>query len=156
MLNLVPVDGGMLALTHRPKKKDLPAFRTDGITHVLTLLTEREGAKELGSLVVSAGLAWIWCPLDGANTRASLEDVAPALDAAKAALKGGGHVVVHCSAGVHRTGMFGYALLRIMGLEPPEARACLRALRPVTADGVGDERVSWGDQIAEDIKFRSK
>jgi hypothetical protein len=41
--------------------------------------------------------------------------VSPALSAAKAALANGGVVVIHCSAGIHRTGMFGYALLRHAG-----------------------------------------
>lgn len=149
MVNLVPVGGGELALTHRPKKKDVPALRAVGVTHVVTLLTESEGAKEIGALVANAGMAWLWCPLRGADVQATVHEVGPALAGAASALSVGGVLVVHCSAGIHRTGMFGYALLRCVGLDAVEAVAKLRLLREVTADGVGDERIRWGDHIAE-------
>lgn len=60
---------------------------------------------------------------------------------------GGARVVVHCSAGIHRTGMFGYALLRMVGLSADEARAKLRELREVTGEGVGKDRLAWGDGL---------
>jgi protein tyrosine/serine phosphatase len=60
----------------------------------------------------------------------------------------GGRLVVHCSAGIHRTGMFGYALLRQFGLDPEVARAKLAELRQVTAHGVGPDRLAWGDRLA--------
>jgi protein-tyrosine phosphatase len=137
-----------LILTHRPKKTTVAAWPALGVTHVMTLLLEREGAREIGALVAAAGLAWIWCPLDGGNVNTKLEAVAAGLEASRAALAAGGRVVVHCSAGIHRTGMVGYALLRCAGLDAETARAKLRALRAVTAEGVGAERLAWGDQIA--------
>ncbi len=48
-----------------------------------------------------------------------------------------------------RTGMFGYALLRVAGLDREAALATLRELRAVTADGVGTERLAWGDRMAD-------
>lgn len=148
-LAFVPVGGGKLALTHRPKKADLLAFGTQGITHVVTLLGEREGAKDLGALAAKAGVQWIWCPLDGASTAITADQVSSGLSAAKMALRDGGVVVIHCSAGIHRTGMFGYALLRLVGLDRTEAMAKLQALRAVTAEGVGADRLDWGDRIAD-------
>lgn len=138
-----------LVLTHRPKKAAIATWRALGITHVMTLLLEREGAREIGALVTAAGLAWIWCPLNGGDVRTRFDAVAEGLAAATAALAAGGRVVVHCSAGIHRTGMVGYALLRCTGLDADAARAALRELRAVTADGVGAARLAWGDQIAE-------
>ena len=148
-ITLVPVNAGKLALTHRPKKTDLPLLRELGVTHLLTLLNESEGAKDIGALAVKAGLTWIWCPLKGADVNAPLSSVAAALDAGKAALAEGGVVAIHCSAGIHRTGMFGYALLRCAGLGRDAALVTLRELRAVTADGVGAERLDWGDRIAQ-------
>lgn len=147
-LTLVPVGAGKLALTHRPKKRSIPTFREVGITHLITLLTEREGAKDIGSVASIAGLTWIWCPLEGADTNASAEIVRAALETGRAALADGGAVAIHCSAGIHRTGMFGYALLRFAGLERELALTKLGELRAVTAAGVGFERLEWGDRIA--------
>lgn len=61
-LTLVPIHGGALALGHRPKRKDLPELPARGVTHLVTLLGEREGAREIGDAATSAGLVWIWCP----------------------------------------------------------------------------------------------
>jgi protein-tyrosine phosphatase len=119
------------------------------VTHVVTLLAEREGAKEIGEAVRQAGITWIWCPLANgqppdvqvtAAIRPVLAELASLLDK-------GASIIVHCSAGIHRTGMFGYALLRQVGLEPNAARAKLNKLRPVTGEGVGEERLAWGDAL---------
>ncbi|NNC15830.1 hypothetical protein HJC22_08825 [Corallococcus exiguus] len=66
-----------------------------------------------------------------------------------AIVEGGGKLVIHCSAGIHRTGMFGYALLRQLGLSADAARARLAELRQVTAEGVGPDRLAWGDAMVE-------
>jgi protein-tyrosine phosphatase len=146
---LVPVDGGRLALTHRPKKTDFRALRALGVTHVITLLNDNEGAQSLGAIAANEGLSWIWCPLKGADINAPLDAVRAALKDGKAALAAGGAVIVHCSAGIHRTGMFGYALLRVAGLDRDAALEKLHELRAVTAEGVGSDRLDWGDRIAE-------
>jgi protein-tyrosine phosphatase len=43
-------------------------------------------------------------------------------------------VVVHCSAGLHRTGAICYLLLRLSGLTRDEAIAHIRVARALTAD----------------------
>ena len=98
-LKLVAVGGGALALTHRPKLRDVPGLPALGVTHVVTLLAEREGAKTIGDAVQRAGLTWIWCPLANgdppdavrtAELRAVLAELA-------VVIAGGAAVVVHCS-----------------------------------------------------------
>ncbi|MCE9572881.1 MAG: hypothetical protein K8W52_06970 [Deltaproteobacteria bacterium] len=54
---LVPIHGGALALTRRPKRKDLPELPARGVPHLVTLLAEREGAREIG-FASSPGRAW--------------------------------------------------------------------------------------------------
>lgn len=149
-LVLVPVAAGALTLTHRPRRDSLVAWKQDGVTHVVTLLGERENARDVGEAAANAGLDWVWIPMPDATipgdtrTRALL----PAIDQVLAILAQGGHVVIHCSAGIHRTGMFGYAVLRRHGLSPDEARTYLAEMRAVTAEGVGRARLAWGDSVA--------
>jgi hypothetical protein len=147
---LVDVGGGRLALTHRPKLVDFAKLRAAGATHLVTLLSEREGAPQLGDAAKAAGLAWIWIPLPngeppGAERTAEL---VPRLDEVAAVIRAGGCAVVHCSAGIHRTGMIGNALLRRLGLAEDAARAKLAELREVTAKDVGAARLAWGDALA--------
>lgn len=146
---LVRVSAGALALSHRPRRKDVARLPEFGVTHVVTLLAEREGAKEIGEAVRHAGLTWIWCPLANGQPpdAQATATIRPVLAELATLVDDGAAIFVHCSAGIHRTGMFGYALLRQLGLDPAAARAKLTELRPVTGDGVGEDRLAWGDAL---------
>ena len=50
-------------------------------------------------------------------------------------------VLVHCAAGIHRTGVVAYALLRWTGLHPKGAIDVIHAMRPETATGVAEWRI---------------
>ena len=58
--------------------------------------------------------------------------------------------LIHCAAGVHRTGTLGYTLLRLAAAEPlqtkAEAYAALKILREDTWKGVGDWRIDLAEQ----------
>ena len=54
-------------------------------------------------------------------------------------------MLIHCAAGIHRTGTVSYSLLRLDGKAPREAYETLKLLRQVTYEGVGD----WRIQLAE-------
>jgi len=150
-LKLVPVVAGALALTHRPKHKELSRLSALGVTHVVTLLAEREGAKQIGESVQRAGLTWIWCPLDNGQPpdTAATTALRPVLAELATLVASGAKIVIHCSAGIHRTGMVGYAVLRLLGFDPVAAQAKLFELRLVTGEGVGLHRLAWGDSMVQ-------
>ncbi len=137
--------GGRLALGPRPKVRALAGL---GATHLATLLSEGEGARELGEAAARAGLTWLWLPLPNGDppTQARTVEVLATLDAWIGLLAGGAAIYLHCAAGIHRTGMIGHALLRRLGAPPEEARRLLSALRPITAAEVGERRLEWGER----------
>lgn len=151
LVHWIEVGGGHLAIGHRPKIKLIPALHEQGATHVLTLLSETEGAAAIGHAVQRAGMAWLWFPLVSAVPPGpeKLDEVRRLFDRLRAALSAGGKIFVHCSAGIHRTGMISYGLLRSVGLPQSEALSKLRSLRAVTGEGVGAERLAWGDQFGD-------
>ncbi len=153
-LTWVTIRNGAIALTGRPKKRALRTFAAEGATHVLTLLSEREEAPQIGEACEEAGLGWIWFPLQNGQPlpKARDSEVSSLLSDLRRVLDAGGRLVVHCSAGIHRTGMITFALLRVSGLDPIGARETLRALRDATGEGVGDHRVAW----AEEFLLRSR
>jgi len=55
--------------------------------------------------------------------------------------------VMHCAAGVHRTGTIAYALLRINGYSPDEAMERIGMMRMATFKGVGE----WRIKLSEDL-----
>lgn len=60
----------------------------------------------------------------------------------------GASFLIHCAAGIHRTGLLSYLILRRLGMSYNDAREYLYVLRPVTRAEVGDQRIN----IAE-VKF---
>lgn len=148
--NWVSVLEGRLAIGHRPKVKVIRTMSALGATHVLTLLSESEGAEAIGQESQNAGLGWIWLPMKSAKPAAAdrREEIVAVFEQLRSVLGSDGGVYVHCSAGIHRTGMFTYAFLRHAGYSSSDAADILVALRLETANGVGDERKAWGEQFA--------
>ena len=149
-VNWLSINGGRLAVFHRPKLALLASLKAEGCTHVLTLLSEHEQAKNLGLAVGELGLQWIWSPLPNGDppSNARSDELQVLLKSLAKILAEGGSILIHCSAGIHRTGMISNALLRSLGLNADEAKAGLLAMRQVTHDGVGAHRLAWGERFA--------
>ncbi len=143
-----------LFLGPRPGKKTLNALKDLSLTHCCTLLSEREGAPAISSICGKIGCEWIWLPLEGGRVDVLREaDLAGLvqilLDAIAATPQP--RIYFHCSAGIHRTGFFAYVLLRLRGLERNVALGELAALRAVTAEQVGDERIDLADEMVAQL-----
>lgn len=147
-INWVPVSGGFLAIGHKPGRK-LPfrEMELQGTTAVLTLLHGDEGAASIGQQLSHHGIEWLWFPFSASRPHQgeALEEVRALFRNLQGLLSAGGRIYIHCSAGIHRTGMIAYGLLRFLGKDRSEAGKLLRSLRKVTAEQVGEERLYWGD-----------
>ena len=141
------VPPGRLALWHRPKLRAIRYLARAGCDRIVTLLSEGEGAQEIGRAVAEAGLAWSWIPLAGGRPPEGKADrrVREELQLLLGRFDAGESLLIHCSAGMHRTGMIGYALLRRRGFSGPEALGLIEALRPATRDGLTPARLAWGE-----------
>lgn len=149
-LRWVDVAGGRLSVGPRPKIKALAEMREAGVTHLVTLLCEGEGARDLGAAARAAGLAWLWLPLRNGDPPATSEHatITAALDTWALLLASGAALYIHCAAGIHRTGMLTHALLRRTGHSPEAARDLLARLRQLTAAEAGAHRLEWGHHFA--------
>lgn len=56
-------------------------------------------------------------------------------------------MLIHCSAGIHRTGTIAYTLMRSNGFDKEEALESLKKMRKETFEGVGENRL----EIAETL-----
>ena len=152
--NFVKVGNGWLALNHRPGGKDFPLLRELGCTHIVTLLKESEFANTVGIHTQSAGLEWIWLPVPNGNYPQGEvhERLLAAMPKLSKLLDEGKSLLIHCSAGIHRTGTIAYGLLRWRGMERDEAMQVIHQIRPVTAEGMLEKRRRWGDENSRQIK----
>ncbi len=140
---------GRLSIGHRPKIKLIPLLKREGITHVLTLLSKKEGAEKIGETVRKSDLEWIWHPMENANPPRSnqYEGYITLFKKLQHILESYGFIYIHCSAGIHRTGMIVYALLLYLGFKELDAKKVLSKLRKVTHENVGLERLEWGKNL---------
>lgn len=144
------LDKDSLVLGPRPGKKSFDRLSELSLTHVCTLLSEREQVSNIEHISKRLGCDWIWLPMDGGHL-----ETLRGLDIAsyvKAFFDGIAnterpHVYLHCSAGIHRTGFFAYLLLRSSGWMADEAADYLATLRPVTAEQVGEDRIALAEEM---------
>lgn len=154
--NFVRVGNGWLALNHRPAGRDFPVLKGLGCTHIVTLLKESEFAERIGEQTRKAGMEWIWLPVPNGNhpqgeTHDRLFSAMPRLSGL---IDEGNSLLIHCSAGIHRTGTVAYGLLRWRGMDRKEAVEVIGKIRKETAEGMLEKRMRWGDENARVGKQR--
>ncbi len=152
--NWVSVGAGRMTLSHNIMgKKTFPFLKESGCDYVVTLLSASEGGERVGEMVKGIGLRWHWLPLangksprDGA--RKMLIEAFPILSQE---LDRGASMVIHCAAGIHRTGMIAYTLLRWRGYTESQSLDLIGQMRLFTREGVGQKRIDWGNRVIEEI-----
>lgn len=140
VLNALTVGDGILALCPMPGRgggyaEDLEHLREWAPSLVITLASQAElvaeGAERLGPDLIESGARWAHLPVvDFGTPDRAFEDLWPETSrAARAALTGGGRVVVHCKGGCGRSGMVALRLMIEAGEAPRPALLRLRAAR---------------------------
>jgi protein-tyrosine phosphatase len=154
-LRIDPVDaglgGGKIGITFAPGKRDPHAMTgswdrdlgldLDAIVKwkavaVVTLIESHEirllGIPDLGAEVRRRGMQWLHMPICDVSTPGKkFEAEWPATsESLRAILKKGQNILVHCRGGLGRAGMISARLLVEHGVEPEEAIAHVRAVRP--------------------------
>ncbi len=137
----------------RPGKKSVRGLSELDLTHCCTLLSRREQVESVRRLCETIGCQWIWLPIEGGKLEVLRQiDLAGLMRvlAREIGDEPRPRVYFHCSAGIHRTGFFVYAMLRMRGLDRDRAREELSRLRAVTAQQVGEDRLDLADEMLAD------
>ncbi len=102
------------------------------IGHVLCLTSEAEIAQrspDYAALLVAGKLPWTWRthPIADFGIPDDPADFATWISDGAALLRAGERLVLHCGAGIGRTGLAALCLLRALGLDREEAERRVRA-----------------------------
>lgn len=136
-LRWIQIGGGQLAAAGAPGRGRLAEWREAGATDVITLQRGGEHAAWLPEACAALDLGWHHLPLSGRRlSRASDQETIDALPAALSLFDSDPprRVVVHCAAGLHRTGVAVYLLLRHSGLSQEQAVAQIAQTRPLIVE----------------------
>lgn len=133
----VSIGRGWITAAGAPSRARLARWAAAGVTDVVTLQRAGEYPVWLPAACASAGLHWHHRPLSGGRLSgpgdgamlARMAELVPLLLEPPPR-----RVVVHCSAGLHRTGAALYALLRFAGFTADAAVHSLADMRPLTAE----------------------
>lgn len=154
LMDWAPVGGGQLAIGHRPSVKMGTDLKLQNATHVLTLLSEGEQAKSIQAIAAKNRMEWLWFSMESARPpdEERLQELTNLFKKMTTILQEGGKIYLHCSAGIHRTGMISYAFLRFLDNDADQALALLKALRTKTSEEVGLERIAWGEEVFKTLQ----
>merc|ERR1712137_35877 len=141
----LPSHPGQLTVWHKMTSRAVTQAAKDGCTHIVSLLGDVEKPHLIDEACQRQNVQWLWVNIQGAKEDTLIDGVETlrnGLLATREFLGESSKVLIHCSAGIHRTGTFTYALLRSLGLPPEDARRLLYDIRPVTARQVGEARLA--------------
>lgn len=155
VIHALPVAGGILALAPMPGrggdyKGDLAHLHDWRPALVISMATMPEmvgdAAEMLGSDLQDYGTRWMHLPVRdlGVPDAETEERWSLASNAALAALRGGGRVLIHCRGGCGRSGMAALRLMVEAGEAPEAALARLRAVQPRAIETEAQRR--WAER----------
>jgi protein-tyrosine phosphatase len=90
-------------------------------------------------LHANRGRRAMWFPIDDLHAP-TVERAAPFIDEIVTRLDGGGALVMHCAAGIGRSGTMAVGVLLAMGMALDDALALVAAHRPMAGPEVGAQR----------------
>ena len=148
--------GGTLGMVHCPGRcvspwqrdlsADIAAIRDWGASSVVSLVRGSEfallGVPEFPRAMLLSGLGWHHIPIEDMSIpsdqtlKAWRQSGQEILDA----LKGGQRVVLHCAAGLGRTGTMAAKMLVGFGVSPEDAIASVRQARPGPIETAAQEQ----------------
>mmetsp|Transcript_35709 Transcript_35709/g.76112 ORF Transcript_35709/g.76112 Transcript_35709/m.76112 type:complete len:319 (-) Transcript_35709:101-1057(-) len=155
---------GRLAARGRPSPSQLAALHAiEGMTVLVSLLRSDEaGCSEIQRTCERLGVRWYHAPLDGLRAMRGGDPTPEAWDSLRSVYEVldllvlcGESVIVHCAAGLHRTGIYLYLLMRAAGFQPKEALEKIREMRPITAEEVEKKCLDHrGETIFTDLQHQ--
>lgn len=142
-----------------PRRRDLKRFREDfHVTHILTLQNPTEVATtNICQHVESKGICSIHIPIEGADlsvftSSQTIDILRTNLPAIRELLLHANEekpvkMLIHCAAGLHRTGTITYLLLRLCHFTIDQALLIIHRTRAVTARQVAQKRIEAAETV---------
>jgi hypothetical protein len=158
-LGWIQVGKGHLACAGAPGLAAFQNWRREGATCVVSLLREDEPAfKNARDGCKQCGFRWEHTPLAGKRSCTALVSTPDDLcswsnirDLFPQLFDDGERIVIHCAAGMHRTGSVAFCTLRGNGFSIEDSLKAIEACRPVTHGALLEEQKSHSSETLWEI-----
>lgn len=142
---------GYLQAGPRPTLEEANKFFKD-VDVVVTLQLENENIDEISNLCNSISVKWLWVPIRAVNwelikNHSLFSGISEGILRVKEFLENGLRVFIHCAAGIHRTGLFIYILLRTCYLSEEDTITTIKKLRPIILQKIGKHRIELAEEF---------
>ena len=132
----------------RPKVRNLALYKDNHkINYILSILNPKEKPEEIRDECLRLGIDWVNLNLKGAkvgNLESNVDMIADSLiNTYNHLLKNDTVLLIHCAAGLHRTGVSTYCLIRMNGENQENAMEILGKIRLKTKQEVGEKRIEF-------------
>jgi protein tyrosine/serine phosphatase len=137
----------------RPSLRSIPAFKeVYGLNAILSCITSNEKPQLIESKAKETGISFFNIPfrkakpfsLEKKETKEML--IAEIKNIYNTIITENLTILVHCAAGVRRTGIIVYCLLRLNGETKDTALEIILKLREETRNGIGDYRIEYAEK----------
>ena len=133
----VPLLQHAVTVASAPGRNRLVEWREAGVTDVVTLLRFDEMKPWLPRACDTARMRWHHFPLSGRRPKSPndmnmVENIVSWTMSMSSPHLPPARIVVHCAAGLHRTGFALYLMFRSSGLSPEDALMRIHQARPLT------------------------
>ena len=119
-------------------------YKRKRVKLVVTLLDSDEiadlGIISFSTLLMDSGFHWIHCPIRDRSTFSDQKRIRTLLEDMKEVLKPNNSVLIHCHAGLGRTGLLAATFLVSMGLAADSVIKTIRETRPGSMETTEQER----------------
>ncbi len=147
----------------RPSLKSIPVFKeVYGLNAILSCITKNEKPQLIENVAREAGISFFNIPFKKAKPN-SLEKpetvkmlVDEILQMYDNIMTQPLTILVHCAAGVRRTGIVVYSLLRLNGETKESALEIILKLREETRNGIGDYRIEYAERKIVSLLLKEK
>ena len=150
-VRFVDVKGGSIGLCPKPSVDKLKKLQSEKIGMIVSLIKEDEGVAAIKDYAAANELNWTWFPLSASDLQEGEreEELLLIYEQLMAKLLLGERILIHCAAGVHRTGLFTYGLLLKCGYDRAAAKELIYRMRPVTAIERVERHWRWSAGVVD-------
>lgn len=141
---------------HKPKIIDIEKLKNEyNVNYFITLLNDKERPDHIFEELKRNYIEYTHIPLLGANISillnkdmldilvSKVKEIIDKIETSDISL----NILIHCSAGIHRTGIVLYLILRCFGYSYDECMSKIKEIREITFNGVGKERIKFAEEL---------